>query len=303
MAIINKAAFAKALWPGVNKWYGDAYASHPEYCTQMFDKYTSEKAFEEDVGTSAFGLAPVKPEGEAISFDTAQQGFITRYQHVTYGLGFIVTEEAIEDDQYMVIANKKAQALAFSMRTTKEVVAANVYNNAFNAAFPIGDGAAMISLAHPSINGPDFANRPTTDADLSEAALEQATIDIMRWKNDRGLNIVVLPQALIVPPEYAFEAERILKSPLQNDTSNNAINALRAKGMYSTVLVNPYLNAGSGAWFIRTNAPDGMKHFERKADSFSDDNDFDTDNLKYKAVARYSFGCTDPRGIYGSPGV
>lgn len=307
MAIINKAAFAKALWPGIQAWYGKEYSQHEEFYKKMFDTSSSEKAFEEDVSISSFGLAPQKPEGQAVSYDTEQQGFITRFTHITYGLGFIVTDEAIEDDQYMVIAENRARALAFSMRTTKEIVAADIYNRAFTGGPTYGDGVSLLNSAHPNVAGGTWSNILATPSDLNEAALEQACIDIMRFKNDRGLNIAVLPSTLIVSPDDAFNAMRILQSPLQSHTANNALNALKASGKFlGEVVVNPYLAVPSGGlvpWFVRTNVPNGMKHLERRPDSFTEDNDFDTDNLKYKATARYSFGATDPRGLFGSPGA
>jgi len=303
MAIINRASFSKALWPGVNAWYGEKYAEFPVEYTGLFDTQSSSKAFEEDVGTTGLGLAAVKGEGDAVTYDDMQQGFLTRYQHVTYGLGFIITEEMIEDDQYMIVANKKAQALAFSMRQTKEIVGANVYNRAFNASYLGGDGLELCSLLHPNVSGGTWANEAAVACDISEAALEQALIDMSKWTNDRGLKIAVMPQKLIIPVDLQFDVERILMSPLQSGNSNNDINALKSSGKFpGGVVVNHYLT-DTDAWFIRTNVSDGMKHLERRADNFSEDNDFDTNNLKYKATARYSFGWTDPRGLYGSPGA
>lgn len=301
-APINRNTLSKALWPGVNKWYGEEYAKYPEEYLNLFDKNTSSKAFEEDVGLTGFGLAAVINEGGNVQYDTFQQGFITRYTHVKYGLGFIVTQEAIDDDQYMLIAQKRAKALAFSMRHTKENVAALVYDRAFSSTYTGGDGKELCATDHPNVNGGTYANEPTTAADLSEAALEQAVIDISKMTNDRGLKIALMPVSLIIPSDLMFEADRILKSPLQAGNSNNDINALKMGGWIPKVVVNHYLS-DTDAWFLRTNAPDGMKYFERMADKFAEDKDFDSDNLKYKAVARYSFGWTDPKGIYGSPGA
>lgn len=302
MAIINTGSFSKALWPGVNAWYGKAYDEFPVEWTDLFDQYTSRKAFEEDVGISSFGLAQVKPEGQAIAYDTETQGFITRYTHVNYALGFIVTQEAFDDDQYDVIAERRARGLAFSMRQTKEVVAANVYNRAFNSSYLGGDGVQMISSSHPNVAGGTWSNTLATNANLSEAALEQAVIDISRWYNDRGLRIQVMPKSLIIPPELQFEAERIMKSQYRVGTPNNDVNALVSMGKFpGGVKVNHYLTSTT-AWFLRTNSPDGMKYFSRKDDAFTEDNDFDTGNAKFKAMARYSFGWTDPRGIYGAQG-
>ena len=302
MAIINKAAFAKALWPGVNAWYGKAYGEYPVIHTKLFDTYSSTKYREEDVGVVSFGLAAQKPEGTGVSYDTETQGFVTSYVHVTYGLGFIITDEAIEDDQYMVIGERKSKGLAFSMRQTKEIVAHNVYNRAFNTSFTFGDGKALLVSDHPNISGGTWSNVLATAADLSEVALEQAVIDISLYTNDRGLRIHVLPKTLIIPPNIMFDAKRILGSPLQSGNSNNDINVLKSMGYFSDVCVSPYLT-DTDAWFIRTNVPEGMKYFERKADEFTEDNDFDTDNLKYKAVARYSFGATDVRALFGSAGA
>jgi hypothetical protein len=299
---INRGDFAKALWPGVNKWYGDSYSEHSVEYTDLFDTYSSRKAFEEDVGVSGFGLAAVKPEGSSISYDTAQQGFLTRYQHVTYGLGFIITREMVEDDQYDVIAKKRATALAFSMRQTKETIAANVYNRAFTSTYAGGDGKELLATDHVNVVGPTYANE-TTAATLSEAALEDLSILIMNASNDRGLNISLMGETLIVPPALVFESDRILNSPLRVGTANNDLNALKNMGKFpGGVKVNHYLTSTT-AYFIRTNCPDGMKYFERRGDDFSMDNDFDSENAKYKATARYSFGWTDPRGLYGNSGA
>lgn len=300
---INRGNFAKALWPGINAWYGEKYAEFPVQYTGLFETQNSTKAFEEDVGVTGFGLAAVKGEGGSIAYDDMQQGFLTRYTHVTYGLGFIITEEMIEDDQYMIVGSKKAAALAYSMRQTKEIVGANVYNRAFNASYTGGDGKELLATDHPNITGGTWANELATAADISEASLEQAIIDMGKWTNDRGLKIAVIPQKLIIPVDLQFDVERILASPLQAGNSNNDINALKSTGRFpGGVFVNNYLT-DSDAWFIGTNVPEGMKYLERRADNFSEDNDFDTNNLKYKATARYSFGWTDPRGLFGSPGA
>jgi len=298
---INSGSFAKALWPGVNSWYGEAYNEHSEQYTKLFDTHTSRKAFEEDMGTSMFGMAAVKPEGNSVSYDTAQQGFLTRYSHVTYGLGFIITREMVDDDQYDVIGKKRAQGLAFSMRQTKEVVAANVYNRAENSAYTGGDGVELLSSLHPNVAGGTYRNELATPADLSEAALEQALIDIGNLENDRGLKIAVQPQSLIIPIDLQFDADRIVNSTNRPGTADNDKAVLPGK-FPKGIVMNNYLT-DSDAWFIRTNCPDGMKHFERRADDFSMDNDFDTDNAKYKATGRYSFGWTDPRSLFGSMGA
>jgi hypothetical protein len=302
MALINTGSFSKALWPGVNTFYGLAYDEFPVEWDKLFDTYTSRKAFEEDVGVSAFGLAPVKSEGQSVAFDTAIQGFITRYTHVTYGLGFIITREMYEDDLYDVIGEKRAKALALSMRQTKETVGANVFNRAFNSAYIGGDQVSMINTAHPNAAGGTQSNQPLVNANLSEAALEQAIIDIARFTNDRGLKMAFLAETLHIPPELMFEAERILASQFRVGTPNNDMSAFVRMGKIpGGYHVNHYFTSVTN-WFIRTNCPDGMKYFERVADTFSEDNDFDTDNAKFKAYGRYSFGWTDWRSIYGAQG-
>jgi hypothetical protein len=302
MSVINTGSFAKALWPGVNAWYGKAYSEYPVEYTSLFDTHKSTRAWEEDIGISSFGLAVQKPEGGPVSFDSERQGFITRYQHVVYALGFIITREMMDDDQYDVVGQRKAQGLAFSMRQTKEIVGANVYNRAFLGAFAGGDGVAMIANNHPNIAGGTQSNIIATAADLSEASLEQACIDIAGFTNDRGLLIAVRPKTLVIPRQLMFEAKRILNSDGRVGTGNNDLNALKNMGLIPETVVNHYLT-DTDAWFIRTDVPHGMKYFGRREDAFDMDNDFDTENAKYKATARYSFGWTDWRGIYGSPGA
>jgi Mu-like prophage major head subunit gpT len=307
MGIIASSNFAKALWPGVNAWYGDAYAQYPVEWDKLFEKHTSRKAFEEDVGGSYFSLASVKNEAAPIVYDTSRQGFTSRYNHVVYGLGFIITREIYEDDLYDVVGKQKASALAFSMRQTKEIVGANVYNRAFNTSYVGGDGATLIcsaaggSASAPNIAGGTYTNGPSVACDMSEAALEQACIDIAAFTNDRGLKIAVRPKTLIIPKELMFEAQRILKTEGRVGTDNNDLNALKAMGMIPEVVVNHYLT-DTDAWFIRTDVQNGLKYFERRKDEFDMDEDFDTENAKYKATSRYSFGWTDRRQIYGSPG-
>lgn len=301
--IITSASFAKALWPGVNAWYGKSYAEYPVEWDKLYSINKSRRAFEEDVGTSSFGLAVVKPEGSPTMYDTERQGFITRYSHVVYALGFIVTKEAMDDDQYDVVAQRKAQGLAFSMRQTKEIVGANVYNRAFSGSYVGGDGVSLISSAHPNVAGGTWSNTLSTAMDISEASLEQACIDISLLKNDRGLQIALVPEKLIIAPQNEFEVARILRADGRVGTDLNDPNALKALGKFrGGVVVNHYLT-DPDAWFISTSAPHGMKYFERTEDDFKMDNDFDTENAKFKAYARYSFGWTDPRGLYGSPGA
>lgn len=302
MAQINSGSFAKALWPGVNAWYGKAYDEYEVEYAKLFDKNTSTRAFEEDVGISSFGLAVQKNEGAPITYDGERQGFITRYQHVVFALGFIITREIMEDDLYDVVGQRKAQGLAFSMRQTKEIVGANVYNRAFNAAYVGGDGVSMVNAAHPNIKGGTWSNTLATAADLSEAAIEQACIDIAGFTNDAGLLIAVRPKSLVIPRQLIYEAKRILGTELRVGTNNNDLNALKTMGAIPEVITNHYLT-DTDAWFIKTDVKDGMKYFERRADAFDMDNDFDTENAKFKATSRYSFGWTDPRGVYGSPGA
>ena len=302
MSVINSSSFAKALWPGVNAWWGRAYDEYPVEYTKLFDTYKSRKQFEEDVGISSFGLAVIKSEGAPVTFDSERQSFITRYSHLVYALGFAITREIYEDDQYDVVGQRKAQGLAFSMRQTKEVVAANVYNRAFNASFVGGDGVALLANNHPNFAGGTWSNLLTTAADLSEASLEQAAIDIAGLQNDRGLTIAIKPKTLIIPRQLMFEADRILKSDGRVGTDANDLNALKTRGVIPEIVVNHYLT-DVDAWFIRTNVKEGMKYWERRADEFGVDEDFDTENAKYKATARYSFGWTDPRCLYGTPGA
>ncbi len=300
--IITSSSFAKALWPGVNAWYGKSYKDYPEEWSQIFEKNTSRKAYEEDVGLSSFGLARTKAEGAGIEYDTERQGFTSRYNHVVYALGFIITREIYEDDQYDVVGKRKANALARSMRQTKEIVGANVLNRAETSGYTGGDGVVLLSASHPNVSGGTFSNKPSTDADLSEAALEQANIDIAAFRDDRGLLIAAKPRKLVIAPSNMFEAKRILGSDGRVGTDANDLNALKTMGIIPEVTVNHYLT-DSDAWFILTDVNDGLKYFERRGDAFEMDNDFDTENAKFKATARYSFGWTDPRAIYGSLGA
>lgn len=300
--VINTSSFAKSLWPGINAWYGKAYDEYPVEWNKLFDTFSSRKNFEEDVGVSSFGLAHIKGEGSPIEFDSERQGFITRYQHTVFALGFIVTREAFEDDLYDVVGQRKAKGLAFSMRQTKEINGANIYNRAFTAGYVGGDGATLLSSSHPNFAGGTWSNILATAADLSEAALEQATIDIAGFTNDRGLLIAVRPKSLIIPRQLNYEAARILKTEQRPATQLNDINALKTMGVVPEVVMNHYLT-DTDAWFIRTDVADGLKYFERRADEFTTDDDFDTENAKYKATARYSFGWTDPRGLFGTPGA
>jgi len=298
---INTGLWMKAMWPGVNKFYGQEYKEHPVEYTSLFDTFRSRKAWEEDVGTSGFGLFQVKGQGVPISYDTNKEGFVSRYTMVTYGLGFQITKEMIEDDQYDVAMEKGGRGLAFSIRQTKEILGAQIYDRGFNSSFVGGDGVELFSTVHPHVAGGTYANELATPADLSEASLEQAIIDLMKLKNDRSLNIAVLPQSLIIPVDLWAEAEKILKTTQEVGTANNTMNVVRGK-LPKGAIVNHYLT-DTDAWFIRTNVRDGMKYFVRREDTFDMDDDFDTDNAKYKATFRCAFGWSNPRGIFASAGA
>ncbi len=303
MAVITSSVFPKALQVGVNTWFGKAYDEFPVEWTALFEQYTSRKQFEEDVGYAGLGFARVKTEGAPVEFDTEKQGFTVRYTHVEYALGFIVTQIAFEDDQYDVIAERRARGLAFSMRQTKEVVGANVYNRAFNSSYTGGDGLSLLNSAHLNVKGGTYSNILSTAANLSESALEQSCIDLGKYTNDQGMRIAVMPQKLIIPVDLEFETARILKNINRPGTADRDINALVNLGKFpGGVIMNHYLTSTT-AWFVKTNVQDGMKYFTRRDDAFGEDNDWDTSNAKFKASARYSFGFTDPKGLYGTAGV
>jgi len=298
---INTGSFGRALWPGINAWYGKAYDEYETEYDKIFKKYTSRKSREEDMSISSFGLAIQTGEGAAVTYDTEQQGFNDVYQHAKFALGFIITKEMYEDDLYDVVGERKAKGLAFAMRQTKETVGANVLNRAFNTTYSYGDGRPLVDSAHVNIAGGTWSNTPSTACDLSEAALEQAVIDIAKFTDDRGKRIQVKVEKLVVPVDLDFETGKILKTEFEVGTNANTVNLVRGRFPMGYV-VNHYLT-DTDAWFILTNVPNGMKYFERRADTFTMDDDFDTDNAKYKATARYSFGASDKRCIYGSPGA
>jgi len=302
MAAINTGNIAKLLMPGLNAVWGSDYTEHPQEWGDLFETDTSEKAYEEDQLMPGLGLAPIKTQGAPTAYDTTSQGYTSRYTHVAYGLGFVVTQEAIRDNLYKSKALSGTKALAFSFRQTKENVAANVYNRAFNSAYTFGDTSALCVSTHSTITG-NQSNVLSASADLSEASLEDMCVNIMNATNERGLKISLMPKGLVIPTALAFEAARILKSQGQNDTANNAINALRSMGMFADgPKVNHYLT-DTDAWFVRTNAPNGLKYFSRDVAEFAQDAEFDTSNLKFKGYERYSFGATDWRGLFGSPGA
>ena len=300
--VITTASHPKALWPGVKAWWGQVYAEHVEEYTDLFDKDSSSQNYEEDVQLTGFGLAPRKAEGSGVVYDSEVQGFTTRYTHVAYALGYVVTKEELDDNLYENVSKRRSSALAMSFRQTKENVAANVYNRAFTAGYVGGDGATLASTAHPNTSGGTWANRPSVDVDLSEAALEDAMIAIMGFQNDRGLLINVMPRSLIIARNEWYNANRILKSVYTPGNANNDVNVLKAtNALPEGIKMNHYLTSPR-AWFLRTNIQNGMKYYERTGISFDQDNDFDTMNAKAKGYERYSFGWTDPRAVYGVNG-
>jgi len=302
MSVITSSSFAKLLWPGLNAIYGKEYNDYATEWDKLFEYNKSDRAYEEDLGLSSFGLASVKAEGAPITYDSERQGFTTRYNHVVYALGFVITREIYEDDQYGKVGAQKAKALARSLRQTKEIIGAGIYNRATTAGYTGGDGVVLLSASHPNVAGGTFSNIIATASDLSEAALEQAVIDIAGFRDDRGLLIAAKPRKLVIPYQQQFEAKRILGAEGRVGTDLNDPNVLKDQGIFSEVVVNHYLT-DADAWFILTDVKEGLKYFERRADQFEMDNDFDTENAKYKATARYSFGWSDPRGIYGSLGA
>lgn len=299
--VINTGSHPKLLWPGIHATWGQTYAEHPEEYSDLYEVLSSGKAYEQDVQITGFGLAPIKGQGQSVSYDSEMQGWVTTYAHIAYALGFIVTKEELEDNQYKEVATRRAKANAFSMRQTLENVGAFLYNNAFVSTFyTTPDGQPLISAAHVNPSGGTFSNALTPGADLSEVALEDICIQIMQTTQDRGLLISNMPQSLHIPPAEWFNANRVLKSVLQAHTGNNAINVLKATNAFPKgIKLNHYFTS-STAWFVRTNIPSGMQFFWRNRPEFDQDNDFDTKNAKAASYMRFSVGCTDPRGIYGS---
>ena len=292
----------KELLPGLNALFGLEYAKYGEEHTEIYETETSERSFEEEVKLSGFGAAPVKNEGAAIAYDNAQEAFTSRYNHVTIALGFSLTEEAVEDNLYDSLSARYTKALARSMANTKQVRAANVVNNGFNAAYTGGDGVPLFSDAHPLVSGGTNSNTQDTPADLSEASLENAVIQIAAWTDERGLLIAAKPRKLVIPPALQFAATRILETQLRVGTADNDINAMYTNSSIPEgYTVNHYLT-DTDAYYLTTDVPNGMKHFERTALTTSMDGDFDTGNVRYKARERYSFGWSDPLGMWGSPG-
>jgi hypothetical protein len=300
---ISRQQLAKELEPGLNALFGLEYQNYENQHTEIYDIENSDRAFEEEVMLSGFANAAVKAEGSAVTFDTANEAFTSRYTHETIALAFAITEEAIEDNLYDRIATRYTKALARSMAQTKQIKAANVLNNGFNSSFPGGDGKELFADDHPTQSAGTLKNELSTSADLSETSLEQAMIDIAAFKDERGFKIAARGLKLIIPSELQFTAERILRSPARVGTADNDLNALSSKGMLPQgYVVNNYLT-DTDAFFIKTDIPNGMKMFNRANLKTAMEGDFDTGNVRYKARERYSFGFSDWRGMFGSPGA
>lgn len=301
MPVITTGSHPKALWPGVRKWFGAVYDKQPKYWTRYTTTVASEKAYEDDVAMTSFGLAGKKPEGQPLTYDSHNQEWTRRHTHDTYALGYIVTEEELEDNLYNDKSFKRSELLALSMSETKEYKGIDMYVNAFDTNYPGGDGAALCSTAHPYVNG-SLANTLSEAADFSEAALEDIITLATNNMNSRGLRFPLTVQKLLGGPEQRFEFERVLHSALRSGYGTNDINAIKNLGLLQddAYVVTPYLQTGD--WFALTNAPNGPTHFQRRALKLAQDNDFDTANAKAKASERYTFDFTDWRGVYGSQG-
>ena len=299
---ISRAQLLKELLPGLNALFGLEYKSYEAEHKEIYETETSERSFEEETKLSGFSAAPVKPEGQAISYDNAQEAWTTRYNHETIALGFAITEEAVEDNLYDSLSARYTKGLARAMAYTKQVKAAAVLNNGFSSAYVGGDGVPLFSSAHPLVSGGTNSNTPSTQADLNETSLEAAFIQIAGWTDERGLLIAAKPKKLIVPPALQFVATRLLETELRVGTNNNDINAIKSNGAVpGGYTVNHWLT-DPNAWFLTTDVPNGMKHFVRTPLATGMDGDFDTGNVRYKARERYSFGWSDPLGIWGSSG-
>jgi hypothetical protein len=300
--VITTGSHPKALWEGIRKWWGREYGKHPKFHTEMFEIGGSSKAYEEDVETTGFGLAPVKAQAADISFDSESQGSTQRYTHVAYALGYMVSYEEQKDNLYEIVSRRRSTALAFSMETTRQIIAANFFNRGFNSSYTFADGKEAFATDHATVDGTQ-SNELNPSADFSEAALEDLIIQIMNAKNSRGLNIALRPVDLIIPTALNFEAIRVLKSEFQNDTANNAVNAIRTAGLLGKApIVNPYFT-DTDAWFVKTNCPNGWQFINREEMSFDQDNDFNSKNLKAAAYMRFVAGQTDFRGGYASAGA
>jgi len=300
---ISRAQLLKELLPGLNALFGMEYSRYGEEHKEIYETESSERSFEEETKLSGFSAAPVKNEGSAIAYDNAQEVFTARYSHETIALGFSLTEEAIEDNLYDSLSSRYTKALARAMSYTKQTKAAATLNNGFNSAYAGGDGQALFSANHPLVSGGVNSNTPTTPADLNETSLEAAVIQIAGWTDERGLLIAAKPRKLIVPPALQFVATRLLETELRVGTTDNDINALKNNGSIPEGYAVNHFLTDNDAWFLCTDVPNGMKHFVRTPMATSMDGDFDTGNVRYKARERYSFGWSDPLGMYGSPGA
>ncbi len=303
--VINTGTHPKALWPGIKAFFGQVYDEHQEEWPELYETDTSEKNYEEDVQITGFGLAPVKDQGAGVQYDSELQGYIARYTHIAYALGYIVTYEEMQDNLYVEISQRRVKALAFSMRQTEENVGAGPYNNAFSSAAANlgGDGVSLLSAVHPNTSGGTWSNKLAVPANFSEAAVEDLTIQIMGATSDRGLLISLMPQSLHVARQNFYNANRVFKSVFQTNTANNNVNVVAALGVFPKGLHMNHYFSSSTAWFIKTNCPEGMKHYDRQNIIFDQDNDFDTMNAKAKCYKRWSVGWTDPRGLFGTEGV
>ena len=299
---ISRAQLLKELLPGLNALFGLEYARYGEEHKEIFETETSERSFEEETKLSGFSAAPVKNEGSAIAYDNGQEVVTARYTHETIALGFSLTEEAIEDNLYDSLSARYTKALARAMSYTKQTKAATVLNNGFNSSYPGGDGQSLFSTAHPLVSGGVNSNRPTTPADLNETSLEAAVIQIAAWTDERSLLIAAKPKKLVIPPSLMFVATRLLETELRVSTADNDINAIKSNGSIPEGYTVNHFLTDTDAWFLTTDVPNGLKHFVRTPLSNSMDGDFDTGNVRYKARERYSFGWSDPLGMYGSPG-
>jgi hypothetical protein len=300
---ISRAQLLKELLPGLNALFGLEYKKYGEQHKEIFETESSERSFEEETKLSGFNAAPVKDEGAALRYDNAQEAWTARYNHETIAMGFSITEEAIEDNLYDSLSSRYTKALARGMSYTKQVKAANILNNAFTAGYTYGDGVVLCSTAHPLVSGGVNSNRPTVAADLNETSLEAAVIQIAAWTDERGLLIAAKPTKLVIPPALQFVATRLLETKLRTGTADNDINALENNGSIpGGYTINNYLT-DTNAWFLLTDVPNGLKHFVRTPMQTGMDADFDTGNSRYKARERYSFGVSDPLGIFGSPGA
>lgn len=300
--VITTGNHPKALWPGVFAWFGAKYDEHAKEYTQIFDVLTSGQNYEELVEQTGFGLVPVKDQGGGTKYDSHTQGPVTRFRHVAYGMGYITTREELADNKYAEVSMQRSESLAFSLRQTEENVGAQTLNRGFDSNYVGGDGKELFATDHTLALGGTWSNELSPSADFSEAAVEDLAIQIMNAVNPRNLKISLMPKRLILPVQLYFEAERVLQSQLQNDTPNNAINALKAKGIIPEVVVNHYLT-DADAFFIKTNAPRGLIWFDREMAEFKQDNDFDTDNAKAKVYRRWSNGWGDARGAFASAGA